>query len=43
VFAESKTWLLRVGWRRAKVKLIWLDRWIAARHPDDFIGLAIAA
>src|SRR5205814_1301772 len=23
--------------------LIWLERWIAARHPDDFIGLAIAA
>jgi REP-associated tyrosine transposase len=36
-------WLLRAGWRRARVRSVWLDRWIAARRqlrPDEMLRAA---
>jgi len=31
VLSEPMTWLIRTGWRRARMKSKWLDRWDVAR------------
>jgi REP element-mobilizing transposase RayT len=43
VLSMPGTWLLRAGWRRARVTLPWMDRWIAIRHPPDIDAVVVAA
>ena len=34
VLAEPRTWLIRVGWRRAHLRSPWLKHWVALRDPE---------
>jgi len=43
VLSSPRTWLIRQGWRRARVRSIWLERWIAARCAEPTRNLAQAA
>jgi REP element-mobilizing transposase RayT len=43
VLAKPKTWLIRVGWQRARVNSPWVERWMSARHGpaiDESIAAA---
>ena len=42
ILATPTTWLIRIGWQRARVRSPWLDRWIGVRHPV-MTGATVAA
>jgi len=43
VLAKPKTWLIRTGWRRARVRSPWLQRWRTIRETADFSDVLSAA
>jgi len=43
VVAEPMTWLLRVGWRRSRVRTPWLDVWVSAREAKEAAAIPAAA
>ena len=43
VLANAKTWLIRAGWRRARLKSPWLKEWIALRDAEHSGGSYSAA
>ena len=43
VLATPTTWLLRVGWRRARLTSPWMARWMAARQRMDARAFLAAA
>jgi REP-associated tyrosine transposase len=43
LLGRPKTWLILIGWRRARVKSPWLDRWISARHATRSVCMLAAA
>ena len=43
VLAQPTTWLLRAGWRRARVSSPWMERWVAIRHAPRIEGVRAAA
>jgi len=43
VLASPKTWLMTKGWRGARIRSIWLERWVAARPAPLAADLARVA
>ena len=43
LLSAAETWLLRIGWRRARIESIWLERWVTARPSNEAVPVHVAA